>query len=92
MNKKFLQSVVVGIMGLSLATSCSFAKKEANFCGAENGCAAKKDEAHKCSAKKGEANKCSANKCSAKKEVKKSEANKCSANKCSAKKSETKKK
>ncbi len=77
MNKKFLQSVVVGIMGLSLATSCSLLKKEANTCGAENGCAAKKDEAHKCSAKKGEANKCSA-----KKEVKKSE----------VKKSETKKK
>ncbi len=87
MNKKFLQSVVVGIMGLSLATSCSSAKKEANFCGAENGCSAKKDEAHKCSAKKSEANKCSS-----KKEAKKSEANKCSANKCSSKKSETKKK
>lgn len=87
MNKKFLQSVAVGIMGLSLATSCSLTKKETHSCGAENGCAAKKDEAHKCSAKKSEANKCSA-----KKEVKKSEANKCSANKCSAKKSETKKK
>ncbi len=92
MNKKFLQSVVVGVMGLSLATSCSLMKKESHVCGAENGCAAKKDEAHKCSAKKAEANKCSSNKCSAKKsEANKCSANKCSANKCSANKCSAKK-
>jgi len=84
MNKKFLQSVFVGIMGLSLslATSCSLTKKEANFCGAENDCAAKKDEAHKCAAKKTET----------KKEAKKSENDKCSTDKCSAKKSKAPKK
>jgi hypothetical protein len=76
MNKNFLKSVATGVMGLSLVASCSMLKKESHFCGAKNGCAAKKDEANKCSAKKDEANKCSA---------KKDEANKCSSNKCSAK-------
>jgi len=54
MNKNFLKSVAVGIMGLSLVASCSSmnSKKDSNTCGAKNGCAAKKDEAHKCSAKK----------------------------------------
>jgi hypothetical protein len=62
MNKKFLQSVAAGVMGLSLVASCSYlgAKKESNICGAKNGCAAKKDEANKCSAKKDEAHKCAA--------------------------------
>jgi hypothetical protein len=55
MNKKFLQSVVVGISALTLATSCSsHSKIESNNCGAKNGCAAKKDEANKCSSKKTE--------------------------------------
>ena len=55
MNKKFLQSVVVGISALTLATSCSsHSKIESNTCGAKNGCAAKKDEANKCSSKKAE--------------------------------------
>ena len=54
MNKNFLKSVALGVMSLSLAASCSMlgGKKEANNCGAKNGCAAKKDEAHKCSAAK----------------------------------------
>jgi hypothetical protein len=62
MNKKFLQSVAAGIATLSLVASCSHLglKKESNTCGAKNGCAAKKDEAHKCSAKHKEAHKCSA--------------------------------
>jgi hypothetical protein len=56
MNKKFLQSVAAGVMGLSLIASCSYlgSKKESNTCGAKNGCAAKKDEANKCSATKKE--------------------------------------
>ena len=63
MNKKFLQSVVIGIAGLTLAASCSsHSKTESNTCGAKNGCAAKKDEANKCSSKKDEANKCSSKK------------------------------
>jgi hypothetical protein len=57
MNKKFLQSVVIGIAGLTLAASCSsHSKTESNTCGAKNGCAAKKDEANKCSSKKDEVN------------------------------------
>jgi hypothetical protein len=70
MNKKFLQSVVAGVMGLTLAASCSSldSKKESNTCGAKNGCAAKKDEANKCSAKKAEAHKCSSVKAEATKE------------------------
>jgi hypothetical protein len=52
MNKNFLKSVAVGVMSLSLVASCSLLKKESNTCGAKNGCAAKKDEAHKCSGKK----------------------------------------
>ncbi|MDX2083040.1 MAG: hypothetical protein SFV53_03525 [Rickettsiales bacterium] len=78
MNKKFLQSVAAGIATLSLVASCSHfgGKSEANFCGAKNGCAAKKDEAHKCSGKKDEAHKCSAmkdeaNKCASKTKSKK---------------------
>ncbi|MBP7709788.1 MAG: hypothetical protein KA100_01805 [Rickettsiales bacterium] len=47
MNKKFLQSVVVGVMGLTLATSCSIFKSESHKCGAKNGCASKKSEASK---------------------------------------------
>lgn len=68
MNKKFLQSVAAGIATLSLVASCSHLglKKESNTCGAKNGCAAKKDEAHKCG---GKHNKKDANKC-ASKEVK----------------------
>lgn len=60
MNKKFLQSVAAGVVGLSLIASCShFGHKESNNCGAKNGCASKK-----------ESNKCSTNKCSsAKKEA-----------------------
>ena len=58
MNKKFLQSVVIGIAGLTLAASCSsHSKTESNTCGAKNGCAAKKDEANKCSSKKNEVTK-----------------------------------
>jgi len=73
MNKKFLQSVVVGIAGLTLAASCSSqSKTESNICGAKNGCAAKKDEANKCSSKKDEANKCSSKKNEETKTVKKS--------------------
>ncbi len=61
MNKKFLQSVAAGIMGLTLVASCSSLgmKKESHICGAKNGCAAKKDEANKCSSVKDEANKSS---------------------------------
>ncbi len=68
MNNTFVKSVVAGIMGLTLAASCSqFGKKESNNCGAKNGCASKKkEEMNKCSA-----NKCSANKCSGKKASKK---------------------
>ena len=46
MNKKFLQSVAIGITGLSLIASCSHfdTKKESNICGAKNGCAAAKAE------------------------------------------------
>ena len=65
MNKKFLQSVAVGITGLSLIASCSHfgAKKESNICGAKNGCAAAKaEEANKCAAKKDEAHKYAAKK------------------------------
>ncbi len=54
MNKKFLQSLAIGVMGLSLVASCShfnFGKKESNNCGAKNGCAASKKESHKCSSK-----------------------------------------
>jgi len=48
MNKKFLQSIIVGIAALTLATSCSsHSKIESNTCGAMSGCAAKKDEANK---------------------------------------------
>lgn len=47
MNKKFLQSLATGIMGLSLAASCSMLKKESHNCGAKNGCASKKSEAVK---------------------------------------------
>ncbi len=66
MNKKFLQSVTAGIVGLGLLASCAQLglKKDSNTCGAKNGCAAKKDEANKCSAKKDEVKK---------EEVKKSE-------------------
>jgi hypothetical protein len=90
MNKKFLQSVAAGVMGLSLITSCSYLglKKESNTCGAKNGCAAKKDEANKCSAAKKEeakkaelkaakkAKKAKAKKTEAKAEAVKTEANK----------------
>jgi hypothetical protein len=45
MNKKFLQSVVVGIAGLTLAASCSsHSKTESNTCGAKNGGAAADDD------------------------------------------------
>jgi hypothetical protein len=73
MNKKFLQSVSAGLLGLTLVASCSYLgiKKESNFCGAKNGCAAKKDEAHKCSSAKDEANKCSATKTKKAKKAKK---------------------
>jgi hypothetical protein len=48
MNKKFLQSIIVGIAALTLATSCSsHSKIESNTCGAMSGCASKKDEANK---------------------------------------------
>jgi hypothetical protein len=65
MNKKFLQSVAIGITGLSLIASCSHfdTKKESNICGAKNGCAAAKaEEAHNCAAKKDEAHKCAGKK------------------------------
>lgn len=64
MNKKFLQSVAIGITGLSLIASCSHfdTKKESNICGAKNGCAAKAEEAHNCAAKKDEAHKCAGKK------------------------------
>lgn len=59
MNKKFLQSVTAGIVGLGLLASCAQLglKKDSNTCGAKNGCAAKKDEANKCSGKKDESKK-----------------------------------
>jgi hypothetical protein len=48
MNKKFLQSIVVGIAALTLAASCSsLSKTESNTCSTKNGCAAKKDEVTK---------------------------------------------
>lgn len=86
MNKKFLQSVAAGVMGLSLIASCSYlgSKKESNTCGAKNGCAAKKDEANKCSAaKKEEAKKAEAKaaKKSKKAKAKKAEAVKTEENK-----------
>jgi hypothetical protein len=54
MNKKFLQSVATGVVGLSLVASCAQLgfKKESNTCGAKNGCAASKKESHKCAADK----------------------------------------
>lgn len=75
MNKKFLQSVAAGIATLSLVASCSHLglNKESNTCGAKNGCAAKKDEAHKCAGKhhhNKEAHKCAAAKEEKAKEVK----------------------
>ena len=58
MNKKFLQSVVLGIAALTLAASCSsHFKTESNICGAKNGCATKEDEANKGSSKKTEVTK-----------------------------------
>lgn len=80
MNKKFLQSVVAGVFGLSLVASCSHfeSKTESHSCATK-----KKEEAHKCSAaKKNEAHKCSsakkseAKKAKAAKEVVKTEENK----------------
>jgi hypothetical protein len=58
MNKKFLQSIVVGIAALTLAASCSsLSKTESNTCSTKNGCAVKKDEANKYSSKKDEVTK-----------------------------------
>lgn len=53
MNKNFLKSITLGIVGLSLATSCSLFKKESHKC-KSNSCSSKKDEASKCSAAKAE--------------------------------------
>lgn len=81
MNKKFLQSVTAGVLGLSLVASCSKLglKKESNSCNANKCASAKKEEGNKCSSKK-----------EASKEVKK-ESNKCSSKeKKSAKKAEKK--
>jgi len=54
MNKKFLQSVATGIVGLSLVASCAQLglKKESNTCGAKNGCASSHKESHKATANK----------------------------------------
>jgi hypothetical protein len=59
MNKKFLQSLAAGILGLTLAASCSMLKKEGTKAAEKNSCSAKKGEAHKCSADKAESKKVS---------------------------------
>ncbi len=52
MNKKFLQSVATGVVGLALVASCAKqASKESHKC-SSNKCSSKKEESHKCSAKK----------------------------------------
>ncbi len=43
MNKQFIKSVAVGIMGLSLAASCSMVKKDHHKCNS-NKCDSKKVE------------------------------------------------
>lgn len=54
MNKKFLQSVVTGVVSLGLIASCAQLglKKESNNCGGKNGCAAKNSDCNKCASKK----------------------------------------
>lgn len=53
MNKKFLQSVVAGLVGLTLIASCSHLglKKDSSTCGAKNGCSSKESKETKESAK-----------------------------------------
>ena len=78
MNKKFLQSVTAGILGLTLATSCAKLglKKESHSCNSNSCASKKKEEGNKCSSKE------------AKKDSAKKESNKCSSKK--AKKAEVK--
>jgi len=83
MNKKFLQSVTAGLLGLTLVASCSKGgmKTESHSCNSNSCASKKKEEGNKCSSKemKKESHKCStkkeANKCSSKdkKVVKKEE-------------------
>jgi hypothetical protein len=54
MNKQFIKSVAVGIMGLSLVASCSMMNKGHHKC---NSAKTEKQEKHKCSAAKKDAKK-----------------------------------
>lgn len=87
MNKKFLQSVTTGLLGLTLVASCAKLgmKSESHSCNTNSCAAKKKEEGNKCSSKetKKEANKCSS------KEVKK-ESNKCASKEKKAKKADKK--
>ncbi len=56
MNKKFIKSVAVSIMGLSLAASCSMMKKEHHKCDSKK-CSSAKAEKHKCKSEKKEVKK-----------------------------------
>ena len=53
MNKKFLQSVVAGLVGLTLIASCSQLglKKDSHTCSTKNGCASKESKETKESVK-----------------------------------------
>ncbi len=77
MNKKFLQSVATGLLGLTLAASCSKLglKKEAHSCNTNSCAAKKKEEGNKCASKevKKESNKCASKENKAKKADKKVE-------------------
>lgn len=67
-NLKFVKSVAVGILGLTIVSSCAH-----NGCkSGHSKCASKKKEAHSCSSngcksQKKEANSCSSNGCASKK-------------------------
>lgn len=86
MNKNLIKSLVIGIISLSLATSCAqfkvFQKEETKKCSTskccKKKCSTKKGKTGKCSAKKDKASKCSA---------KKGKTSKCSSKnkKCSSK-------
>lgn len=54
MNKKFLQSVTTGIVGLTLVASCAKLgmKKDSNSCNSNSCAAKKKEEGNKCASKK----------------------------------------
>ena len=77
MNKKFLQSVTAGVLGLTLVASCAKLglKKESHSCNSNSCAAKKKEEGNKCSSKevKKETNKCASKEGKKEKKAKKSE-------------------